>query len=465
MQGQAAVVQGDDGADQRQAEAVAGGAARAVEADEAFQHVVAFVRRDAFAVIGDVDQDVVTAFFGAEADVAAAGRVFDGVIEQVGDGLRDELAVAHDVEIGFDAGGEGVFAVFAQDVVEFGKVFADVAQAGVGEVVFGAAFDLRDAEEGIEGFEQVFGVFDGVGDDVAQGFVVAVAVEQCHFHAVAQAVQRASEVVGDVVCHLPLAGDEGFDAIEHMVQVVGELVHFVGVVGTDGDAFGEVAVHDTPRGARDARDAVDDGVADEEGADEGDKDEEAGDVDGVIQHPPQHFPLVCGVVGGDEGVAVVSGVDDDDAHDEVDAHAAADAVIGIGGVDAAEVGDAAVEDDEVGDVAVHAGGYAVARCADGAVGCKTVGEGVVVAVAADVVCAAATGGDAEGDVRVAGDAFDDAEHRGVEADTGAFFKAAAQAGGFGEEAGVDLFADFFFGAAVEGVHRDAGDEARCQGKE
>ena len=228
----------------------------------------------------------------------------------------------------------------------------------------------------------------------------------------------------DVVGDLPLAGDEGFDAVEHVVQVVGELAHFVGVVGVCGDALGEVAIHDAPRGTADARDAVDDGVADEKAANEGGDEEQAGDVDAVVEHPLEHFALVGGVVGGDEGVAVVGGIDDDDAHDEVDAHVAA----GVGrGVDAAEVGDAAVQDDEVGGAGVDGCGRVVVA----------IGKGQAVA----------------------------AEHRGVEADTGAFFEAAAQAGGFGEEAGVDLFADFFFGAAVEGVHRDAGDEARCQGKE
>ena len=53
----------------------------------------------------------------------------------------------------------------------------------------------------------------------------------------------------DVVGDLPLAGDERFDAVKHVVQVVGELVHFVGVIGTGGHALGEVAVHDAPRGA------------------------------------------------------------------------------------------------------------------------------------------------------------------------------------------------------------------------
>ena len=117
------------------------------------------------------------------------------------------------------------------------------------EVVFGAAFDLGDIQERVEGFEEVFGVFDGVGDDFAQGARFAVAVEQRHFHAVAHAVERAAQVVRDVVGDLPLAGDERFDAVEHVVQVVGELVHFVGVIGADGDALGEVAVHDAPRGA------------------------------------------------------------------------------------------------------------------------------------------------------------------------------------------------------------------------
>ena len=399
------------------------------------------------AVVADADVDVFAALFGGEGDVAAAGGVFDGVVQQIGDGLGDKLAVAHDVQPAFDVRCKAVFAFFGHDVVEFGEIVADGAQAFVFEVVFGAAFDLCDVQQGVEGFEEVFGVFDGVGDDFAQGGRFAVAVQQRDFHAVAHAVERAAQVVRDVVGDLPLAGDERFDAVKHVVQVVGELAHFVGVIGVGGDALGEVAIHDAPRGAADARDAVDDGVADEKAADEGGDEEQAGDVDAVVEHPLEHFALIGGVVGGDEGVAVVGGIDDDDAHDEVDAHVAA----GVGrGVDAAEVGDAAVQDDEVGGAGVDGCGRVVVA----------IGKGQAVAAAGR-----AFGGDAEGDVRVAGNALDDAKYRGVKADAGALFKAATQAGGFGKQARVDLFADFFFGAAVEGVHRDAGDEARCQGKE
>ena len=144
VQLQAAVVQGDDGAHQRESQPVAGGAAGAVQADEAFQDVVAFVRRDAVAVVADADVDVFAALFGGEGNVTAARCVFDGVVEQVGDGLGDELAVAHDVQPAFDVRCKAVFAFFGHDVVEFGEVVADGAQAFVFEVVFGAAFDLRD---------------------------------------------------------------------------------------------------------------------------------------------------------------------------------------------------------------------------------------------------------------------------------------------------------------------------------
>ena len=249
VQLQAAIVQGDDGAHQRESQAVSGGTARAVQADEAFQDVVAFVRRDAVPVVANADVDVFAALFSAEGDVATARCVFDGVVEEVGDGLGDELAVAHDVQPAFDVRFKAVFAFFGHDVVEFGEVVADGAQAFVFEVVFGAAFDLRDVQQRVEGFEQVFGVFDGVGDDFAQGTRFAVAVQQRDFHAVAHAVERAAQVVRDVVGDLPLAGDERFDAVKHVVQVVGELVHFVGVIGADGDALGEVAIDDAPRGA------------------------------------------------------------------------------------------------------------------------------------------------------------------------------------------------------------------------
>ena len=46
------------------------------------------------AVVADADVDVFAALFGGEGDVAAAGGVFDGVVQQIGDGLGDKLAVA-----------------------------------------------------------------------------------------------------------------------------------------------------------------------------------------------------------------------------------------------------------------------------------------------------------------------------------------------------------------------------------
>ena len=96
------------------------------------------------AVVADADVDVFAALFGGEGDVTTARCVFDGVVQQIGDGLGDELAVAHDVQPAFDVCCKAVFAFFGHDVVEFGEIVADGAQAFVFEVVFGAAFDLRD---------------------------------------------------------------------------------------------------------------------------------------------------------------------------------------------------------------------------------------------------------------------------------------------------------------------------------
>ena len=122
-----AAVQIHDGADQRESQAVAGGAARAVQAHETFEDVGAFVVGDAFAVVSDGDDEVFAVTVGAQADFAAFGGVFDGVVEEVGNRLGDELAVAHDVQVVGDVLREFEFVFFGEDVVHFRQIFADGA--------------------------------------------------------------------------------------------------------------------------------------------------------------------------------------------------------------------------------------------------------------------------------------------------------------------------------------------------
>ncbi len=78
------LMQAGDGFDEAQAEAAAGGATRAVEADEAFEDMFSFCWRDAGASVFDGDFYCAIDTSCAELDMAAFRGEFHGVVEQIG---------------------------------------------------------------------------------------------------------------------------------------------------------------------------------------------------------------------------------------------------------------------------------------------------------------------------------------------------------------------------------------------
>ena len=146
--------------------------------------------------------------------------------------------------------------------------------------------------------------------------------------------------MGDVVGDLALAGDEVFDAFEHVVEVAGKVAEFNGVAFGGLDAFAKVAVNDASRCAGDARDGVGDVAAHEEGAEEGGDEEDAGDEVDHVEHAFEQAALAAGVIADGERVLVIDG--GDEHADGVAAGAAA----ALQGVNLAEVGQRDVEEDE-----------------------------------------------------------------------------------------------------------------------
>src|SRR3546814_8318937 len=82
--------------DQAEAEAAAGGATAGVEANEALQHPLAILGRDAGAAVGHCEVRSVVDPSEAHADLAAARAVLHRVVEQVGERLAEQLAMAAD---------------------------------------------------------------------------------------------------------------------------------------------------------------------------------------------------------------------------------------------------------------------------------------------------------------------------------------------------------------------------------
>ena len=80
--------------------------------------------RDADAVVAHLQQDVFVGVEGLDADLDVILRVFDGIVNEVGDGLREILLVGQHVlhlQIGGDRNGFGGFCLgFLHEVVDDG---------------------------------------------------------------------------------------------------------------------------------------------------------------------------------------------------------------------------------------------------------------------------------------------------------------------------------------------------------
>src|SRR6185437_16934113 len=114
-----------DGADEAEAETVPGRAAAAFEAYETIEHRVAPIGRHARAGIADLDPCLAGMCRDTERDLALV-RIFERVVEKVGDRLRQQMAVAaHHDPIG-DAYLEAEAVLVGHGLVEIGDVARDL---------------------------------------------------------------------------------------------------------------------------------------------------------------------------------------------------------------------------------------------------------------------------------------------------------------------------------------------------
>ena len=152
--------------DEAEAKAVAGLRAALVEADEAFGNAAAVFHRDAGAVVGHGDGHLVVLLCGGHRDrggFAIARAVFEGVVEQVGEGLREELAIAQNGEAGCRGTGQRTALFLGHRLIEFDDVGDEFAHVHRDEAAAGlAGLGPRDGEQRVEGVEQAVGLIHRV---------------------------------------------------------------------------------------------------------------------------------------------------------------------------------------------------------------------------------------------------------------------------------------------------------------
>ena len=246
--------------DQAEAKPAPGGGAAVVGAEKAAEDLVAQGRGDAGAVVGDLDDHGAIGLGEPQVDPSALRGIFDGVVDQVAQGLEQQVAITDHPG---RWGGRQVqlLSPLGRDrLIEFRQVLHQRCQVDRGEGGAPAAgLDAGDAQQGVEGAKQ----FLGVGDDLLRrgpGRMVLAQFGAQHLELGAQARQGGAQVVGDVVRDLAHAGHQRFDAGQHVVESGGELVEVV-AAPADRDAPGQVAVHDLAAGLVDRLQAAQHAVA------------------------------------------------------------------------------------------------------------------------------------------------------------------------------------------------------------
>ena len=215
--------------------------------DEPAQHTFTIGRRHAGTVIADRDPRFAGTAFERDLDdrrarrqvlrrarrnELAAGRtgrpaIFDRVVDQVGDGLADQLPVGAQLSPFVRRAIEAEPGFFRHRGVELGDVPHERAQVerlcGLGKR---PRFQTRDQQQRVERLDQFVGIVDHPAQRVAcvSGIVGGA---QCGLRAAAQTAERRLQIVGDVVGDLAQAGHQLFDAVEHRVEVARQVVEFV----------------------------------------------------------------------------------------------------------------------------------------------------------------------------------------------------------------------------------------------
>jgi len=94
-QHQLAAMQVGDGVGQRKAEACPRRAAARIEPNEAPPRLSALVWRDSGSAIPDLNARLIPRFVCGKYHLTALARVFDCILDQVAEGLGEQLPVAH----------------------------------------------------------------------------------------------------------------------------------------------------------------------------------------------------------------------------------------------------------------------------------------------------------------------------------------------------------------------------------
>ena len=245
-----ATVRFHDGLDQTQPQTVTARGPAVVAAIEAVPDARQIVRGNAHALVAHPQPDLTARFVlpaRFDADLAARSAVLEGVVEQVADDLLEPDAIPDDAQIPWHVHATRTVSFFRDVFVKLDDRRHQSGQGNGDELqAHRAVFGFGDVHEHPQHGQHALGFLDGIRQRLPARGHGGRAVAQSRLGGTAQARQRSSQIVSDVVQRLAHPADEALVAREHLVEQRVEFVQFVAIRRAGGHARGHVAALDHP---------------------------------------------------------------------------------------------------------------------------------------------------------------------------------------------------------------------------
>ena len=204
--------------------------------DEAVENAIAIRARHSRPSIGDDDFCHGSLGLNGHADfglrsIAAVGAlwrsIFNGVVNEIGNGLAEQLAIGANKD-GLDGLGSQRDATFlGHRFVQLGHVVHNSCHVETLFVITaGSGLQPRNRKERVEGLNQPIGLVDRALQRLALSRL-AVRLMQCGFDSIAQAVERCLEIVRDVVGDLAQSRHQLLDPRQHQIEALRQPIELV----------------------------------------------------------------------------------------------------------------------------------------------------------------------------------------------------------------------------------------------
>src|SRR5262245_39685513 len=240
----------DDGRDQTETKTQSGRMAALVRSIEASRDDLALARADARSTVAHAHDAFASEVHQLELYAAALWRELHGVIDQIGDRLEQEVAVAahHCFDVGSNF--EGNVLVLGNRLVEVAHLAHDIRQGDLAEpfqapalLDLGYSQQCRDDRQRL--VESADGLING-GPQLLQRLRIGASPLQSDPHA----RERRAQLMRDVIAHAGNSMDQHFDLVEHAVDDDGKPVEWI-VEALSRQAFAQFAGDNAPNSSVD----------------------------------------------------------------------------------------------------------------------------------------------------------------------------------------------------------------------